>query len=84
MVRGAWFFEFMAEIIRLLVTDRQMELKKAADIAYDTKLGKHHPWILRKLVKVALNAITTRESFIKAYIAEKKEAEQNTSDVSED
>lgn len=84
VLRGAWFFDFMAEIIHLLVTDRQMDLQKAASIAYDTKLGPHHPWILRKLIKVALNAVTSRESFIKAYATEKELALNENCDVSEE
>lgn len=39
VVRGAWFFDFMGELIRLIVTERDMPLRKAATTAYETKLG---------------------------------------------
>jgi len=61
----------MGELFRLLVTEMDWPLKKIAFNAYDTKLGPHHNWVLRKLVGVGLNACTSRENFIKSYIKEK-------------
>ena len=84
VIRGAWFVDFMGEIMRLFVTDRQMGLKKAAIDAYDAKLGIHHPWILRKMIKVAFNAVTSRENFIKSYISEKKLVEGDSCDMSDE
>ena len=78
VVRGAWFFDFMGELMRLVVVDRDMPLRKVAITAYETKLAPHHPWMLRKLVSVGLNACTSREGFLKSYVKEKQELNPDT------
>ena len=36
IVRGAWFFDFMGEVMRLLEAERDWTLKKIAATAYDS------------------------------------------------
>ena len=71
--RGAWFFEFMGEIMRILNEERNLSLSKVAIKSYNNKLARHHPWILQKILNVAFNATTSRENFLKTYAKEKQE-----------
>jgi len=71
VIRGAWFFDFMGEILRLLVENRDLTMAKCVIGSYETKLGIYHPWVLRKLLGVAFNACTSRENFINSFIKEK-------------
>jgi len=62
----------MGEILRLLVVKRDMPLDKIVVEAYNTKLGIHHPWMLRKVCNVVFKAVCSRETFVKSYIKEKQ------------
>jgi len=70
LVRGAWFFDFKAELLRLMVTKRDMSFKKIGQKAYDEELKQHHNWFLKQLASIGLVAISSRESFIKSFLKE--------------
>lgn len=70
LFRGCWFFDFLHEIFKGLTDDKTMKLSKVAGAAYSKALGPHHPWVLRKVAGVAMNAISYREVFVKGYCDE--------------
>lgn len=65
LYRGCWFFDFLHEIFKGVTEDRKSKLSKLATDAYYKALGPHHPWVLRKVAGVAMNAINYREVFFK-------------------
>jgi len=70
LVRGAWFFDFLACLIGQICHDRTAKTSKMAVKAYDTGLAPHHPWALRKTAGLALKAIKSREKFLKSLLDE--------------
>lgn len=70
LFRGSWFFAFLAEIFRGFYEDRASKLSKIAGDAYNKALGPHHPWMLRKVAGVAMNAVNYREVFLKNVTSE--------------
>ena len=64
LTRGCWFFDFLHAIFNGFVEKRDDKLSKVASEAYTKALAPHHPWMLRKVAGVAMNAITYRASFI--------------------
>jgi len=58
--------------MRLMEAERDWSLKKIAATAYDSQLGRHHNWMLRKLIYVGMMTATSRDSFMKSYIKEYK------------
>jgi hypothetical protein len=67
LFRGCWFFDFLHETFKGLTADRTTKLSKVATVAYNKALGPHHPWVLRKVAGLAMNAINYREVFVKNY-----------------
>ena len=65
LYRGCWFMDFLAAIFLGVNEDKECKLSKVAGAAYATALGPHHPWMLRKIAGVAMNAINYRAVFIK-------------------
>lgn len=74
--RGCWFFDFLHEIFKGFNEQRTVKLSKVATDAYNKALGPHHPWVLRKVAGVAMNAINYREVFIKNYCTQQAEVEK--------
>lgn len=72
IVRGAWFFDFMSEVMRLMEAERDWTLKKIAATAYDSQLGRHHNWMLRKLIFVGMMTAKSRKHFLNEYTKEYK------------
>lgn len=64
LVRGCWFFDFLTAIFGGIVNDRKSKLSQIASNAYNTALGPHHPWVLRKVASAAMVAVVSRETLI--------------------
>lgn len=60
IIKGAWFFDFLHSVYWYVVTKKELTLIKCAQNAYDDALIMHHPWILRKTVKIGLLATCSR------------------------
>jgi hypothetical protein len=39
--------------------------------AYDTTLAQHHPWVLKRIIRLGFNALVSKETFIKSYLNER-------------
>ena len=59
-VRGAWYFDFMSYLFRLIVTNKDASLSTIGHQAYDEALRHHHNWFFRQLAAIGLAAITSR------------------------
>jgi len=68
--RGAWMFDFMACMFKLLVEERDWSNYSIGVKAYSDTLAANHNWILRNTVKFILLAITNRDTFEKTYMKE--------------
>jgi len=75
LYRGCWFFDFLTEIFRGFNEDKTVKLAKVATEAYNKALAPHHPWVLKKVAGVAMNAINYREVFIKNYCTQQAKLE---------
>ncbi|BFZ22886.1 hypothetical protein BsWGS_25925 [Bradybaena similaris] len=58
--------EFISAFLRKLKdSDNKGKFTSATGEAYDTTLAKHHPWLIRKAVHVALYMLPTRQELLK-------------------
>jgi len=65
LYRGCWFMDFLHAIFAGFYDYRTAKLSKVAGEAYNKALAPHHPWMLKKIAGVAMNAINYRNVFIK-------------------
>jgi len=71
IIRGAWFFDFMCEVTKQVAAQpRDKNMTADAQKAYNNALSRHHPWMIQKIVNIALNAIAYRENFEQDMIKE--------------
>ena len=70
LYRGCWFMDFLHAIFAGFYNDKESKLSKVATAAYNTALAPHHPWMLKKVAGVAMNAINYRAVFIKNMVDE--------------
>ena len=69
-IRGAWFYDYITELFKVMVDERTISLKEVATKAYDNGLSKYHPWILQKAARLGMGLCTTREIFLAKITAE--------------
>lgn len=72
-IRGAWFFDYLVEVFRLLYHERQMSMTNISLQAYDTGLSRHHPWVVQKAAKTGMYACTSRKVFFDRICQEQTE-----------
>ena len=65
IIRGAWLFDYLHKVYWYVVTHREMSLVKCAQNAYDEALIMHHPWILKRTVKIGMLATCSRDTFMR-------------------
>lgn len=63
VIRGAWFYDFLSEIMNQLDKHKDKSMSQVAGDAYNLRLRKRHPWIVQKAVGVGLHAICDRKTF---------------------
>ena len=63
IIRGAWFYDFLAALFSNMEIDKNLELSKCAVNAYNFSLKKHHPWIIQRAALLGMNALPGRASF---------------------
>jgi hypothetical protein len=68
--RNAWFLNFLYTLINELTTNREIKMTKVGQTAYSVALAPHHPWALRKIVSLAMNAMTNKTSFLNSIVEE--------------
>lgn len=54
-----------AFLLKLKETDNNVRFSTAATKAYDETLAKHHPWLIRKAVHVAMYMLPSRQDLLK-------------------
>lgn len=75
--RGAWTFEYMHDMFKLMVEHRKMSNYDVGVKAYSDTMAKYHNWILRNTVKFILLGITDRDAYEKAYMKEQAAVRNN-------
>ena len=68
--RGAWTFEHMHHMFKLMVENRKMSSYDAGTSAYNASMAKYHSWILRNTVRIISLGINSRDSLEKNYMQE--------------
>ncbi|XP_059178922.1 ceramide-1-phosphate transfer protein-like [Physella acuta] len=67
--------EFISAFLQKLKnTDNSVKFSSAASAAYDDTLSRHHPWLIRKAVHVAMYMLPTRQDLLKKMGVEDNEA----------
>ena len=65
LVRMAWLLNFYSSLFDIFVNTK-IEANKAARTSYDIGFAPHHPWILRKSIRLGLLVIPDRDVVFKA------------------
>lgn len=65
VLRLMWFLDFLRSLLAQLAdADSAKELRECAQVAYDTALASHHPWILRKTIGGAIYFLPHKATFL--------------------
>jgi hypothetical protein len=70
-------FEFILQLLTLLVSDANMTTREAASTAYDATLAEAHTFVVRAGVKAGLLALPSREHFLHSIGETEESAKQN-------
>ena len=68
--RGAWFFDFLNNMLTMLITDRTILMSNTTQASYAKALAPYHSKTLKMAANLALKATKKREKFIGSLIAE--------------
>ena len=68
IVRIAWLFHFILQLLENLINDSEKKLSKCAKEAYAVALAPHHPSIVRTGASIALSAAPKRSKFMKTFL----------------
>lgn len=67
--------EFISAFLQKLKnTDNSAKFSSAASAAYDETLSRHHPWLIRQAVHVAMYMLPTRQDLLKKMGVEDNDA----------
>lgn len=70
-------FDFIRQLLTLLVKDASVSTREAANTAYDATLSEAHTFVVRAGVKAGMLALPSRESFLRSIGETEESARRN-------
>ncbi len=70
-------FDFIRQLLQLLVADGGVTTREAASTAYDATLSEAHTFVVRAGVKAGMLALPSRESFLRSIGETEESAKAN-------
>ena len=66
--RGQWFYEFVGQMLKAIVEQREPKISKLAKETYQKYLAHRHNAFFSRVAQAAVIAVRSREKFIKGLI----------------
>ncbi len=63
-MRNMWLMDYFCEIMAQLMADKEKAFTSCVKDSYNSTLGKHHSWLIRKGAQLGMNAVGGREAFM--------------------
>lgn len=76
VLRGAWFFDFVENILNDFVEKRDQSMVSICHESYADNLSNYHNWFMRQAGKLAINLVNSREAFVSNISAEQSKLHQ--------